>query len=176
MLLEQLRPDQVDALGQMSKAMYDEYKTLGFAGITVDPVRYLAFRKQGKNGLFTQFMVSDAGVFYVDPLRKIKFKFHPEYYLVYHEGLSPEEELKVRGGDAVTVKLENGLEFWRRVLAGSCLIFDHAHGCDYLLPDQKTELERVKKLYSPAELVIKPMLQSKPKTNPSNSKVIDLDS
>jgi hypothetical protein len=176
MPLEQLRPDQVDALGQMSKATYDEYKTLGFAGITVDPVRYLAFRRQGKNGLFTQFMVSDAGVFYVDPLRKIKFKFHPEYYLLYHEGLSPEDELKIRNNVSLTTKLDNGLEFWRRVIAGSCLIYDHAHGCDYLLPDQKAELERVKRLYSPAELVIKPMLQSKPKSGPANSRVIDLDS
>ncbi|HVM33472.1 MAG TPA: hypothetical protein VMU88_10085 [bacterium] len=175
MPLEPLRSDQVDALGQMSKAVYDEYKNLGFAGINVDPGRYLAFRKQGKNGLFTQFMVSDAGVFFVDPLRKIKFKFHRDYYLVYHEGLSPAEEDQLRNSPGLTVKLDNGLEFWRRVIEGHCLIFDHAHDCDYLTADQKAELTRVKQLYSPKELVIKPMLQNKTKDSQPHSNVIDLE-
>ena len=175
MPLEPIGSSQADALGQMSKAVYDEYKNLGFAGIQVDPARYLAFRKQGKNGLFTQFMVSDAGVFFVDPLRKIKFKFHKDYFLLYHEGLSPDEENTLRGTPGVTVKLNNGLEFWNRVIEGHCLIFDHAHACDYLLPEQKNELTRVKQLYSPKELVIKPMFQPKKET-PARSNVIDLDS
>ena len=113
--------------------------------------------------------------FFVDPLRKIKFKFHKDYFLLYHEGLSPDEENTLRGTPGVTVKLNNGLEFWNRVIEGHCLIFDHAHACDYLLPEQKNELTRVKQLYSPKELVIKPMFQPKKET-PARSNVIDLDS
>jgi hypothetical protein len=175
MPLEQLRPEQVDALGQMSKPTYDEYKNLGYAGITADPVRYLTFRKQAKNGLFTQLMISDAGIFFVDPIRKIKFKFHREYFFVYHAGLTPEDEQKIRSTEDPVVKLDNGLEFWKRVVSGTTLIKDHTHDCDYLLPDQKAELERVKSLSKAGSLVIKPMLQNKTK-DPKDSRVIDLDS
>lgn len=43
MALDHMTPEQVDALGRMNKKIYDEYRNLGFAGITVDPVRFLAF-------------------------------------------------------------------------------------------------------------------------------------
>ena len=175
MPLEQLRPEQVDAIGQMSKSTYDEYKNLGYAGIMVDPIRFLTFRKQAKNGIFTHLMVSDAGVFFVDPIRKIKFKFHREYYLVYHDGLSPEDEQKIRSAEGPLVKLDNGLEFWKRVVSGTSLVKDYTHDCDYLLPDQKAELERVKSLSKSGSLVIKPMLQNKAKDS-KDSNVIDLDS
>lgn len=175
MSLEPFGSSPVDALGQMSKAIYDEYKALGFTGLSLDPARYLAFRKLGKNGLFTQFLISDAGVFFLDPLRKIKYKFHPQYFLVYHDGLTPAEEEKLRQDHSTTVKLENGLEFWRREGLGYFLIFDHAHACDYLVPNQKADLERVKKLYSPAELVLRPMSTGKTRETSARPNVIDLD-
>ncbi|MGH7739533.1 MAG: hypothetical protein ACREL1_05250 [bacterium] len=175
MPLEPLGSSPVDALGQMSKAIYDEYKALGFTGLSLDPARYLAFRKLSKNGLFSRFIISDAGAFFIDPLRKIKYKFHSQYFLVYHDGLSPAEEEKLRQDKSITVKLDNGLEFWRREGFGYFLIYDHAHTCDYLAPNQKVDLERVKKLYSPAELVLRPMSTGKTRETSTQPHVIDLD-
>lgn len=161
MPLENMTPEQVDALGRMSKKIHDEYRNLGFAGTTVDPVRYLAFRHQTQNEKYTQLVVSDSGVFFVDNSRRIKFRFDPQFFFVYHEGFQPWEEAKIKESREQLILMENLLEFWNRPGKGLCLVADHLHKCDYLFPEQKAELKRIQALYQKEELVINPMLQKK---------------
>jgi hypothetical protein len=161
MRFEPMAPEQVDALGRMNKKIHDEYRNLGFAGINLDTVRYLAFRQQTHNDKFTELIVSDAGVFFIDLARRIKFKFDSRYFFVYHDGLHQVEEEKIRNSGGPVIVLDNLLEFWNRQGTGLCLIADHLNHCDYLFPEQKTELKRVQLLYSKDEFVINPMLQRK---------------
>jgi hypothetical protein len=163
MSLDHLTPEQLDALGRMSKKIHDEYRNLGFAGFTLDPARFLAFRKQTNNDRFTELVVSDAGVFFMDTARKIKFKFHHNYFFVYHDGLHQVDEEKIKNGDGPIILLDNLLEFWNRPGTGLCLVADHLNHCDYLFPDQKAELKRIQHLYSKDQFVINPMLQKKSK-------------
>jgi hypothetical protein len=171
MALDHMTPEQVDALGRMNKKIYDEYRNLGFAGITVDPVRFLAFRKQTNNDHFIELVVSDAGVFFMDTTRKVKYRFDPNYFFVYHEGLHPVEEEKIKGMEGPVIVLENLLEFWKRQGTGLCLVADHLNNCGFLSEGQKTELARIQKLYSGEAFVINPMLQKKTKDNPTSSSV-----
>lgn len=176
MALDNMTPEQVDALGRMNKKIYDEYRNLGFAGITVDPVRFLAFRKQTNNDRFIELIVSDAGVFFMDMARKIKYKFDPAYFFVYHEGLHPVEEEKLRNAENPLIILDNLLEFWKRQGIGFCLVADHLNNCDFLSETQKTEMARIQKLYSAQGFVINAMLQKKIKEQPSSSvHVLSLD-
>jgi hypothetical protein len=176
MALDHMTPEQVDALGRMNKKIYDEYRNLGFAGITVDPVRFLAFRKQTNNDRFIELVVSDAGVFFMDTARKVKYKFDPTYLFIYHEGLHPVEEEKLKNAEGPLVILENLLEFWKRQGTGFCLVADHLNNCDFLSEIQKTEMARIQKLYSSEGFVINTMLQKKFKEKPSSSvQVISLD-
>ena len=176
MPLEKMTPEQVDALGSMSKQIHDEYRNLGFAGITVDPVRYLAFRRQTKNEKFTHLVVSDAGVFFVDNARRIKYRFDPQFFFVYHEGFQPWEEQKIRESREQVTVLENLLEFWNRPGTGLCLVADHLNHCDYLFTDQKAEMKRVQALYQKEDLVITTMLHKKgAPTVPKYSGVVDLE-
>ncbi len=176
MALDHMTPEQVDALGRMNKKIYDEYRNLGFAGITVDPVRFLAFRKQTNNDRFIELVVSDAGVFFLDTARKIKYKFDPGYLFIYHDGLHPVEEERIKNAEGPVVILENLLEFWKRQGTGLCLVADHLNNCNFLSENQKTELARIQKLYSGDGFVINPMLQKKTKEKPSSSvQVISLD-
>lgn len=176
MALDHMTPEQVDALGRMNKKIYDEYRNLGFAGITVDPVRFLAFRKQTNNDRFIELVVSDAGVFFIDTVRKIKYKFNQNCFFVYHDGLHPVEEEKIRTAEGPVIVLENLLEFWNRQGTGFCLVADHLNNCDFLSESQKAELARIQKLYSSEGLVINTMLQKKIKEKPSSSvHVISLD-
>jgi hypothetical protein len=161
MSLEPMTPEQIDALGRMNKKVYDEFRTLGFAGSPVDPVRFLQFRLQTRNDRFTEAVVSDAGVFFLDPARKIRYKFHPDCLFVYHEGLHAVEEKKIADGEGPFVVLDNLLEFWKRQGTGLCLVADHLNGCRYLLDEQKAEWERVQKLYREDGLVMNPMLHRK---------------
>ena len=176
MPLEKMTPEQVDALGSMSKQIHDEYRNLGFAGITVDPVRYLAFRLQTQNEKFTNLVVSDAGVFFVDNSRRIKYRFDPRFFFVYHEGFQPWEEQKIRDSREQVIVLENLLEFWNRPGTGFCLVADHLNHCDYLLSDQKTELKRIQALYQKEDLVIKTMLHKKAPATPKKlTGIVDLE-
>lgn len=176
MALNPMTPEQVDALGRMNKKIYDEFRNLGFAGITVDPVRFLAFRKQTNNDRFIELVVSDAGVFFLDTARKIKYKFDPNCFFVYHDGLHPIEEEKLRSAEGPLVILENLLEFWKRQGTGFCLVADHLNNCSFLSETQKTELARIQKLYSGEGFVINPMLQSKIKDKTTSSvQVVSLD-
>jgi hypothetical protein len=176
MALDHMTPEQVDALGRMNKKIYDEYRNLGFAGITVDPVRFLAFRKQTNNDRFIELVVSDAGVFFMDTARKIKYKFDPGYFFVYQDGLHPVEEEKLRIAEDPLVILENLLEFWKRQGTGFCLVADHLNNCDFLSESQKAEMARIQKLYSGEGFVINTMLQKKFKEKSSPSvHVISLD-
>jgi hypothetical protein len=161
MPLDHMTPEQVDALGRMNKKIYNEYKNLGFTGLTLDPVRFLAFRKQTNNDQFLELVVSDSGVYFIDLTRKIKYTFNPGYYFVYHDGLHPVEEEKVKNSREPLVVLDNLLEFWNRPGTGLCLVMDHLHHCDYLLPEQKAEMKRTQNLYSGSSLEIKPMFQKK---------------
>lgn len=176
-MLERFTSEQLDALGRMSKKIHDEYRNLGFTGLTLDPVRFLAFRKQTNNDRFTELVVSDAGVFFFDPARKIKFKFDPGYFLVYHDGLHAVEEQKIKESDNPMIVLENLLELWKKPGTGFCLVADHLNGCQYLLPEQKVELERVQRLYNKDEFVINPMLQKKSKDTPARpaAGILDLE-
>ena len=175
MSLDQMSPEKLDALGRMSKKIHDEYRNLGFAGLTLDPIRFLTFRKQTNNDRFTELVVSDAGVFFMDPARKIKFKFNPNYFLVYHEGLHMVDEEKINNTQVPLVLLDNLLEFWNRKGIGLCLVADHLNKCNYLLADQRAELDRVQRLYGQGELIINPMLQKKVKETSPNSAVGILD-
>jgi len=171
MQLDPRTPEQIDALGRMNKKIYDEYRNLGFAGFSVDPLRYLAFREQTKNHKFTELVVSDAGVFFFDPARRIKFKFNPQYFLVHHEGLHLVDEEKIRDAEGPIVLLDNLLEFWNRPGTGLCLVADHQNGCQYLSLEQKAELEKVLGLYSRDQFIINPMLQKKIKETQPTSPV-----
>ena len=175
MSFNQLTSEQLDALGRMSKKIHDEYRNLGFTGLTLDPVRFLAFRKQTNNDRFTELVVSDAGVFFMDTARRIKFKFNQNYFFVYHDGLHQVDEEKIKNSGGPIVVLDNLLEFWNRQGTGLCLVADHLNKCNYLLPEQKTELERVQRLYSKEEFVINPMLHKKVKEISSSSSVGILD-
>lgn len=176
MLMEHMTPEQVDALGKMNKKIHDEYRNLGYAGITVDPVRYLAFRTHTRNDRFTELVVSDAGVFFLDPVRKIKYRYHPDYFFLYHDGLHPTEEKKIQEMEGPVLVLENLLEFWKRPGTGLCLVADHLNKLDFLSHAQRAELDRAQKLYGSEDLVINPMLQRKLKETPAgNTRVISLD-
>lgn len=161
MPMDPMSPEQVDALGKMNKKIYDEYRNLGYAGLTVDPVRFLAFRTQTHNDRFTELVVSDAGVFFLDTARKIKYRFHPDYFFVYHDGLHATEEQKLKELEGPVVVLENLLEFWKRQGTGLCLVADHLNKLEFLNASQRAELDRTQKIYGSQNLVIKPMLQSK---------------
>lgn len=175
-MLDHLTPQQLDALGRMSKEIHDEFRNLGFAGMNVDPVRYLAFRQQTNNHMYLKLVVSDAGLFFVDSSRKMKYKFDPGFFLVYQDGLHFVEEEKIKNSESPLIVLENLLEFWKRHGTGLCLVADHMNGCSYLLPEQKTELDRVQRLYNKEEFVINPMLQKKTKTSPQPVRgVLDLE-
>ncbi len=173
--METLTPKQLDALGRMNKEIHTEYRSLRFTGLSVDPALFLAFREQTQNNQFTKLVISDNGVFFLDPTRKIKFKFHP-YLLIYQEGLSPQDEETLENSDNPLVRLENGLEFWKRHGTGTCLIEDHTNGCNYLMAEYKTEIDRVRNLYKRDELVINPMLHKKaPETLSNSVQVLSLD-
>jgi len=178
--LDPLSSEQINALGSMSKEIHDEYRNLGFAGLTLDPVRFLAYREQTHNIRFTKLVVSDAGVFYLDPARKIKYRFDPDFFLLYHEGLSPEEEEKLRDPQQAILLLDNGLEFWRRPGTGLCLVKDHVNGCEFLFSERRAELDQVRRLYGAESLVLRPMLHNKKKSEPvmgfPGTSLIDLDS
>ncbi len=175
MSFDRLTSEQLDALGRMSKKIHDEYRTLGFAGLTVDPVRFLAFRKQTNNDRFTELVVSDAGIFFMDTARRIKFKFDANYFFVYHDGLHLVDEEKVKKSEEPLIVLDNLLEFWNRRGTGLCLVADHLNNCNFLFPEQKAELERVQRLYSKEEFVINPMLQRKIKDIPARPGVGIMD-
>jgi hypothetical protein len=164
-----------DALGRMSREIYDEYRNLKYAGIATDPARYLAYREQTRNTQFTKLVVSDAGVFLMDPARKIKFTFDPGFFLVYHDGLTPAEEEIIRASERSFIRLENGLEFWKRHGTGLCLVADHLNGCDYLLPERKTELDGIKRLYSSEGFVLNQMLHKKKAEDSSGVSLMDLN-
>ncbi|HEY5040021.1 MAG TPA: hypothetical protein VIJ93_13215 [bacterium] len=161
MELKPSNSEQADAFSQMSRKIYDEYRNLKFAGIAVDPSHFLAFRKQTNNDHFTELVVSDAGVFFMDLSRKIKFKFDRACFFVYHDGLHSTEEEKIRNTDSPIIVLDNLLEFWKRPGMGFCLVADHLNGCHYLLPEQKAELDRVQHIYSKDEFIINQMLHKK---------------
>lgn len=175
--MQQLTPQQLDALGRMSKEIHEEYRNLKFAGMAVDPVRYLSFREQTRNYLYTRLVVADSGVFFIDAARKIKYRFDPAFLFVYHDGLLPSEEEQVRNSATPILMLDNSLEFWKRHNTGLCLVADHLNRCEYLLADQKPELERVRNLYSAGSLVINPMLHRKFKesTRTSNRQILSLE-
>ncbi len=177
MPLDHMTPEQVDALGRMNKKIYFEYKNLGFAGITPDPIRFLAFRKQTNNDQFLELVVSDSGIYYLDTTRKIKYKFNPGYFFVYHDGLHRVDEEKIRNSGGPLVLLDNLLEFWNRSGIGLCLVMDHLNHCDYLLPEQKKEMQKIQNLYSKPDLVINPMLQKKEQENqpPAQVGILDLE-
>ena len=161
MPLENMTPEQVDAIGRMNKQIYDEFRNLGYAGFTLDPVRYLEFRTRTNNYCFSHLVVSDAGVFFFDPARKIKYKFLSEYFLVYHDGLHAVDEEKIKAMEEPVIVLENLLEFWRKPGVGLCLVADHLNQCSYLSESQKAEMEWSQKLHQKGSLVIRPMLQRK---------------
>lgn len=161
MSLEPMRPEQVDALGRMNKQIYDEFRNLGYAGVSVDSVRFLAFRKQTNNDRFTQLVISDAGVFFVDAARKIKFKFHPDYLFVYYDGLHAVDQEKIKEMNSPVIVLDNLLELWKKPGTGLCLVEDHLNHCRYLSDTQKADMERAQKLYQGESLVIRPMLHRK---------------
>jgi hypothetical protein len=174
--LEHMSAEQVDALGRMNKKIYDEYRNLGFAGVAVDPVRFLSFRRQTNNDRFTELVVSDAGVFFRDIARKIKYKFDPSFLFVYHDGLHAVEEEKIKNMEGPVIVLENLLEFWKRQGTGFCLVADHLNNCQFLSENQKAELARIQKLYSGESFVIKPMLHSKVKERPTDAvQVVSLE-
>ncbi|HUO56924.1 MAG TPA: hypothetical protein VMV05_01990 [bacterium] len=172
---DHMTPEQVAALGKMNKKVHDEYRNLGYAGVSLDPARFLAFRQQTRNDRFTELVVSDAGVFFMDSARRVKFKFHRDYFLVYHEGFHLVDEEKIRKNDGPVVILDNLLELWNRPGTGLCLVADHLNNCDYLMPEQKKELDRVQALYDKQRLVINPMLQKKAKEEPQLTSVSVLD-
>ncbi|HVZ80129.1 MAG TPA: hypothetical protein VHE12_04920 [bacterium] len=167
MQMDHMTPEQVDALGRMNKKIHDEFRNLGYSGLTLDPVRFLAFRTQTHNDRFTELVVSDAGVFFLDPVRKVKYRFHPDYFFVYHEGLHATEEQKLKGMEGPVLVLENLLEFWKRQGTGFCLVADHLNKLDFLGPAQRAELDRVQRIYSSQDLVINPMLQRKVRESPA---------
>ena len=161
MPLENMTSTQVDAIGRMSKQIYDEFRNLGYAGFSVDPSRFLAYRKQTNNDRFTQLVVSDAGVFFFDTARKIKYKFHLDYFMVYHDGLHAVDEEKLRNLEGPVIVLENQLEFWKKPGVGFCLVADHLNQSQFLSENQKTELQKIQKLYQGDAFVIHPMLHRK---------------
>jgi hypothetical protein len=165
-MLDRLTPEQLDALGKMSREIHDEYRHLAFAGIPVDPVRYLAFRQQTQNHRYLKLVVSDAGVLFLDPSRKIKYKFDPGFFFVYQEGLHFVEEERIRNSPVPVVVLENLLEVWKRHGTGLCLVADHMNGCQFLLPPQREELDRIQRLYAGDRFVINPMLHKKSEPGP----------
>ncbi|HJT25014.1 MAG TPA: hypothetical protein VJ873_10580 [bacterium] len=179
MALENMTSAQVDAIGRMSKQIYDEFRNLGYAGLSVDPNRFLAYRKQTNNDKFTQLVVSDAGVFFFDTARRIKYKFHPDYFLVYNEGLHAVDEEKLRNLQEPVVVLDNRLEFWKKPGIGFCLVADHLNHCQYLSEHQKAEMEKSQTLYKGDTFVIRPMLHKKIKetgpAQPSSTRTISLD-
>lgn len=161
MNLEPMRPDHLDAIGRMNKKIYDEFRNLGFAGISVDPARFLAFRKQTNNDRFTELMVSDAGVLFMDTARRVKFKFHPDFFFTYHDGLHAVDQEKINAMEGPVVVLDNLLEFWKKPGTGLCLVTDHLNHCQYLSETQKAELDKVQTLYKGDSFVIRPMLHRK---------------
>lgn len=172
MELEPMKPEQIDALGRMNKKIYEEFRNLGYAGTTVDPVRFLAFRKQTHNDRFTELVVSDAGVFFMDTARRIKYKFHPDYFFVYHDGLHAVEEEKIKSMESPTLLLENLLEFWKKPGIGLCLVADHLNNCNFLSENQKAEMERSQKLYTGDSFIIRPMLHKKIKETGSTTQSV----
>lgn len=176
MPIEHMSSEQVDALGKMNKKIYDEYKNLGYAGLNPDPVRFLSFRKQTQNDKFTELVVSDAGVFFMDTARKIKYRFHPDYLFVHHEGLHAVDEQKIKEMEGPVIVLDNLLEFWKKPGVGLCLVADHLNNCSFLSESQKAEMGRSQKLHSAEGFVINPMLQRKVKERAGEGiKVISLD-
>ncbi|GEM_PF-2227725 len=178
MPLDPMNPDYVDAIGRMSKQVYDEFRNLGFAGVSVDPARFLAYRKQTNNDRFTQLVVSDAGVFFFDIARKVKYKFHSDFFMVYHDGLHAVDEEKLRNLEGPVIVLDNLLEFWKKPGMGFCLVADHLNNCQYLSENQKAEMERAQKLYQGDSFVIRPMLHRKigePKSAQPSTRTISLD-
>jgi hypothetical protein len=176
MTLEHLTAEQLDALGRMSKQVYDEYRGLGFAGTRVDPARFLLFRQQTNNFKFTSLVVSDAGVFFMDPVRKIKFKFDPGYFFIYHDGLHAVDEEKIKNAQDPIILLDNLLEFWKRPGMGLCLVADHLNGCNYLSAEQKEQMGKVQHLYSQDKFVIHHMLHKKKVAEKqASSHVLDLE-
>ena len=172
---DRMTPEQVDALGKMNKKIYDEYRNLGYAGFSVDPIRFLTFRQQTRNDRFTELVVSDAGVFFMDTARRVKYRFHRDFFLVYHDGLHLVDEERIRKIEGPVVILDNLLEFWNRPGTGLCLVADHLNNCDYLLTEQKRELEKIQSLYNKDQLVINPMLQKKTREDSRQSSVSVLD-
>jgi hypothetical protein len=166
--METFTPQQLDALGRMNKEIHTEYRSLRLSGLGLDPSHFLSFREQTRNNQFIKMVVSDNGVFFLDTVRKIKFKFHP-YLFIYQDGLSPQDQEKLEGDESPLIRLENGLEFWKRHGTGTCLIQDLTNSCDYLLPEYRTEIDRVRNLYRGDELVINPMLHKKSAEASSNS-------
>jgi hypothetical protein len=160
-MIDSLTPRQVDALGRMSRDVHGEYLRLKSAGLTVDPEQYLDFRFKTENDLHLKLMITDSGVFFLDPGRNMKYKFRPECLLVYHEGLSPEKERQVWEREEPWILLENRLEFWRKPEVGFCLVADRANGRDFLTEPHKKEFERVKILYGEEKLTLIPMLHRK---------------
>jgi hypothetical protein len=120
-------------------------------------------------------VVSDAGVFFLDKTRNIKYKFHRDFFFVYHDGLHAVEEQKIKDMEGPVIVLDNLLEFWKRQGTGFCLVADHLNHCSFLSEDQKNELTRVQKLYSNESLVLKPMLHSKAKGKESSVQIFSLD-
>lgn len=175
MNMEPMRPEQVDALGRMNKKIYDEFRNLGYAGVSVDPVRFLAFRKQTNNDRFTELVVSDAGVFFMDSARKVKFKFHSDYFLVYHDGLHLVDQEKINQMEGPVVVLDNLLELWKKPGTGLCLVADHLNHCQYLSETQKAELNRVQTLYKGDAFIIRPMLHRKIKESGPAGRTFSLD-
>ena len=179
MALENMTSDQVDAIGRMSKQIYDEFRNLGYAGFSLDPARFLAYRKQTNNDRFTQLVVSDAGVFFFDPARRVKYKFHPDYFMVYHDGLHAFDEQKLRGAEEPSIVLDNLLEFWKKPGTGFCLVADHLNHCQYLSENQKADMAKAQTLYKGDSFIIRPMLHRKIKETdsppPSSVRTISLD-
>jgi hypothetical protein len=175
MPIDTSRPEYIDAIGRMDKKIYDEFRNLGYAGLSLDPARFLAFRKQTRNDKFMELVVSDAGVFFLDVARKIKFKFDPDYFLVYHDGLHAVEEEKTKAMQDPTIVLENLLEFWKKPGTGLCLVADHLNNLGFLSDSQKAELERVHTLYKGGGFTIRQMLHNKKTDKIPSAKVISLD-
>ena len=165
----------MDAFERMSGQIYEEFRYLRHAGTPVDPSRFLSFRELTNNHRFTQLVVSDAGVFFMDGARKIKYQFHPLYVFVYFDGLSPEDEEKIKTSEIPVVKLDNQLEFWKWAGVGTCLVADHANGCDYLFPEHRSELERIKRLYAVDSFTMTPENTKKTETPGSPYKIISLE-
>lgn len=163
-MMPELSPEQVDAVGRMSKEVHDSYRNFGYAGVFVDPVRYLALWTQTHNHKHLAQVVNDQGVFFMDGERKIKYRLNPApMVLVYNDGFTREEEKKLLDPEAALITMDRGLKFWNWPRAGVCLVADGTHDCDFILPEYKKELERAETLQGNGTLTIKPMLFDKKK-------------